>query len=173
MPPVSAESEISVVSSKGIEPDPDKVKSVAEWPIPQTLTELRAFVALASYYRRHIKNFAEIAKPLHNLTKKNQPFKWGIEQNEAFETLKDKLIHYPILSTPQPVGKFVLDSNGSDYALGAVLSQWQEGDLKVIAYGSRLMNSAESSYCTTRKELLAIIYGLKFFRHYLLSAEFL
>ena len=62
----------SVVSSEGIEPDPDKLSAVSEWPVPQTLTELRAFVALASYYRRHVKGFAGIARPLHDLTKKNQ-----------------------------------------------------------------------------------------------------
>ena len=95
----------SIVSSEGIEPDPDKIKAVSEWPEPTTLTELRAFVGLANYYRRHIKGFSDIAKPLSDLTRKDKPFIWGKDQQTAFELLKDKLIHYPVLSPPLEEGK--------------------------------------------------------------------
>ena len=163
----------SVVSESGIEPDPDKVKTVAEWPIPTTLTELRSFVALASYYRRHIQNFAEIARPLHNLTKKGCPFQWGIDQQRAFEELKHKLVNYPVLANPLPEGEYVVDTDASDEALGAVLQQRQGGVIRVLAYASRVMDPSERFYCTTRKELLGIIFALKQFRHYLLSSPFL
>ena len=83
----------SVVSADGIEPDPDKIKAIVEWPVPENLTELRAFVGLASYYRRHVEGFSDIAKPLSELTKKNQPFIWGSEQQTAFELLKYRLTH--------------------------------------------------------------------------------
>ena len=85
----------SVVSEKGIEPDPEKLEVISDWPVPSNLTELRAFVGLASYYRRHVEGFSDIAKPLSELTKKNRPFVWGPEQQTAFETLKDRLIKYP------------------------------------------------------------------------------
>ena len=88
------------MSAAGIEPDPEKLKAVSEWPVPKTLTELRAFVALASYYRRHVQGFAAIARPLHDLTKKGQPFVWSLERQSAFERLKASLLSYPHLGNP-------------------------------------------------------------------------
>ena len=163
----------SVVSEAGVEPDPEKVRAVKEWPRPQTLKDLRAFVALASYYRRHILHFAEIARPLHDLTKKNQPFVWDLPQQKAFEDLKARLTSAPILALPESEGEYILDTDACDQALGAVLQQRQGGEIKVIAYASRVLQPAEQSYCTTRKELSAIIFGLKQFRHYLLITPFL
>jgi len=78
----------SIISGEGIEPDPEKVQAVADWPRPQNLTEVRAFVALASYYRRHIRSFAETARLLHELTKKDVRFYWGTRQKQAFVQLK-------------------------------------------------------------------------------------
>ena len=163
----------NLVSSSGIEPDPEKLSAVAEWPIPKTLTELRAFVALASYYRRHVEGFAGIARPLHDLTPENQPFIWTEIQQKAFEELKRRLCSYPVLATPIPEGEYVVDTDASNVALGAVLQQRQEGKLRSIAYASRVMDPAERNYCTIRKELLGIIYGVLTFRHYLLGSQFL
>ena len=123
----------SIVSSAGIEPDPDKVRAVSEWPVPKTLSELRAFVALASYYRRHVKGFAEIARPLHDLTKKGQPFVRSRERQSAFKRLKAGLVSYPILATPIQDGTYVVGTDASDKALGAVLQQHQDGILRVIS----------------------------------------
>ena len=159
----------SVVSAKGIEPDPDKLAAISDWPVPSNLTELRAFVGLASYYRRHVEGFSDIAKPLSELTKKNQPFIWGPEQQTAFETLKDRLIKYPVLAPPLPEGKYIIDTDASDFAMGAVLQQEQHGTVRVIAYASKTFDAAERQYCTTRKELAAVIYALKEFRHYVLG----
>ena len=127
-------------------------------------------MALASYYRRFISFF--IARPLHPLTWKNQPFVWKNEQRESFERLKHCLVTAPVLSLPRDVGRYVLDSDASDEALGLVLQQEQDGVVKVIAYVSRALQPAERSYCTTRKELLAVIYGLKHFRQFLLRRRF-
>ena len=113
----------SVVSSEGIEPDTDKLSAVSEWPVPQTLTELCAFVASASYYRRHVKGFAGIVRPLHALTRKNQPFVWTEKQQQAFEKLKHRLCLYPILATPLSDGEFVVYTDASNVTLGAVLQQ--------------------------------------------------
>ena len=159
----------SVVSADGIEPDPDKLKAISDWPVPANLTELRAFVGLASYYRRHVEGFSDIAKPLSELTKKNQPFIWGSEQQKAFEMLKYRLTHYPVLAPPLPEGKYIIDTDASDFAMGAVLQQEQFGTVRVIAYASKTFDASERMYCTTRKELAAVIYALKEFRHYVLG----
>ena len=163
----------SIVSKEGVSPDPEKVRAVQEWPVPQNVTEVRSFTALAAYYRRFIRNFAAIARPLYDLTKKGQPFEWKAGQQNAFETLKERLTSAPVLVPPSDEGEFILDTDCSDFAAGAVLSQRQDGDVRVIAYASRVLNDAEKSYCTTRKELTAFIFGCKTFRHYLLLNRFL
>ena len=161
----------SVVSADGIEPDPDKLNAISDWPVPENLTELRAFVGLASYYRRHVEGFSDIAKPLSELTKKNQPFIWGSAQQNAFELLKYRLTHYPVLAPPLPEGKYIIDTDASDFAMGAVLQQEQFGTIRVIAYASKTFDASERMYCTTRKELAAVIYALKEFRHYVLGGK--
>jgi len=162
-----------VISAAGIEPDPDKISSVQEWPTPRCVTDIRAFLGLASYYRRHVKGFADIARPLHELTRKNEPFQWNQRRQEAFEQLQRCLVTAPILSAPLDNGQYVLDTDASDIGLGAVLQQEQPDGLRVIAYASRVLSKAESSYCTTKKELLAVTYGLKVFRQYLLARDFI
>ena len=161
----------SIVSANGIEPDPDKLKAIDEWPVPKNLTELRAFVGLASYYRRHVEGFSDLAKPLSELTRKNQPFIWGPDQQRAFEILKKRLMNYPVLAPPLPEGRYIIDTDASDFAMGAVLQQEQNGTVRVISYASKTFDAAERQYCTTRKELAAVIYALKTFRHYILGVE--
>ena len=158
-----------MVSGNGIESDPDKLTAISEWPVPANLTEVRAFVGLASYYRRHVEGFSDIAKPLSELTKKNQPFLWGLEQQSAFDKLKYCLTHYPVLAPPLPEGKYIIDTDASDFAMGAVLQQEQQGIVWVIAYASKTFDAAERMYCTTRTELAAVIYALKIFRHYVVG----
>ena len=139
---------------------------------PWNLTEARGFVALASYYRRFVGTLAEIARPIHLLTQKNQPFVWTDSQQTAFGRLKHCLVTASVLSLPRDEGRYILDSYASDRALSLVLQQEQDGLLKVIAYASQTLQPAERSYCTTRKELLAVIYGLKHFRQFLLGRRF-
>jgi hypothetical protein len=158
-----------VISQKGIDPDPSKTEAVRTWKTPQTLTELRAFVGLANYYRRHITSFAEIARPLHELTMKGVTYKWSESQQRAFKQLKLALTTAPVLAIPRGRGRFVVDTDASNEAVGAVIHQEQEGILRVLAYASRALSTAEKSYCTTRKELLAIIYSMQQFRHFLLG----
>jgi hypothetical protein len=158
-----------VVSEAGIEPDPSKIEAVRTWPRPRNLTELRSFVGLASYYRDHIKSFASIARPLHVLTRKGARFEWTQAQEMAFNQFKDLLTSAPVLSAPMDTGTYILDADASNEAVGIVLQQIQDGKERVIAYASRCLDNAERSYCTTRKELLAIIFGLKKYRQFLLA----
>uniref|UniRef100_A0A3B3QC10 Gypsy retrotransposon integrase-like protein 1 n=1 Tax=Paramormyrops kingsleyae TaxID=1676925 RepID=A0A3B3QC10_9TELE len=161
-----------VISDEGIRADPAKIKVVQEWPVPRNQTEVRSFVGLASYYRRFIKGFAEIARPLHQLTEKGRRFKWSPDCDRAFLTLKACLITSPVLAYPDPGKTFVLDTDASDVGIGAVLSQETEGGERVVAYASRALTKAERRYATTKKELLSMVTFMKHFRHYLLGREF-
>ena len=162
-----------VVSAAGIEMQPDKVLAVRTWPVPKNLHELRSFIGLCSYYRKFIAGFADVAAPLNSLMAKNKPFIWTEQQNEAFDQLKERLTTAPILAMPRDGGLFYLDTDASDCGLGAVLSQIQDNSERVIAYASRTLNNAEKNYCVTRKELLAVVYGLKQFRQFLLGRHFI
>jgi RNase H-like domain found in reverse transcriptase/Reverse transcriptase (RNA-dependent DNA polymerase) len=162
-----------VVSSSGMSADPEKIKVVASWPRPRDLHELRSFIGLASYYRRFILGFADLARPLHLLTVKGQPFVWESAQENAFHTLEERLISAPILGSPTDTGQYVLDTDASLHGLGAVLQQQQGDEIRVIAYASRTLSRAEQNYSTTRRELLAVIFGFKQFRQFLLGKHFL
>jgi len=122
---------------------------------------VHAFVALASYYRKHIRSFAEIARPPHELTKKKVKFHWGSRQEEAFQVLKEVLVNAPVLALPINGEGFVLDTDANNHPVGCVLQQWQNGELKVISYASRAFTNAELRYCTTRRELAAVMFGLR------------
>ena len=161
-----------VVSGEGIATDPKKIETVTEWPVPASVKDVRSFLGLTGYYRRFVKGYASIAAPLHALTKKGQVFEWNEETQKAFETLREALTTPPILSMPVDTGEFVLDTDASDQTIGAVLSQIQDGTEKVIAYASRSLDKRETNYCITRKELLAIIYALKYFKQYLMGRHF-
>nr|VZH96027.1 unnamed protein product [Spirometra erinaceieuropaei] len=160
-----------VVSAAGIETDDEKVTQIREWPTPSDVTEVRSFLGLASYYRRFIKDYAQIAGPLHKLTQKNVKFKWTADCTNSFQTLKDKLCTTPILVFPDisnDAGKFILDTDASDTAIGAVLSQQQlDGTERVLQYLSRSLTKAERRYCVTRKEMLALTHFVEECRPYL------
>ena len=161
-----------VVSGKEIEPDPEKVRAVVDWPTPRNLTEARGFVVLATYYRRFVGSFAEIACSIHPLTQKNVMFLLEDTQQEAFEHLKHCLVTAPVLILPRDEGRYELGSGASDGTLCLVLQQEQDGMLKVVAFASRALQLAERKYCTTRKKLLAVICGLKHFRQFLQGRRF-
>ena len=162
-----------IVSRKGVGADPAKTEQINNWPVPRNVTEVRSFVGLCSYYRRFIEGFAHIASPLHALTKVGIPFDWTTECQMAFEMLKGLLTSPPILAYPDEKKPFILDTDASDVGIGAILSQVQGGQERVIAYASRSLAKAERGYCVTRKELLAVVYFVKFFKHYLYGTKFL
>lgn len=152
-------------------PDLKKIEAVEKWPTPATVKEVRRFLGLASYYRRYISHFADISKPLNNLTQKDVPYVWSCKCENAFHELKAKLVTAPVLAYPQfgqNASLFVLQTDASNVGLGAVLEQGG----RVIAYASRSLNKAEKQYSVIQKECLAAVYAMKQFRHYLLGRPF-
>ncbi|XP_036001790.1 uncharacterized protein LOC118565513 [Fundulus heteroclitus] len=162
-----------IVSEDGVATDPSKVQKVQEWHTPSSIQEVRRFIGLASYYRRFVKDFASIAEPLHNLTKKHARFQWSEECQEAFDKLKHLLTTAPVLGFPLDQGNMILDTDASDVGIGAVLSQVQQGRERVLAYGSRKLSKTEQHYCTTWRELLAVVEFTSHFRQYLLGRPFI
>jgi len=161
-----------VVSGEGVSTDPGKIEVVRDWPTPSDVKKVRSFFGLASYYRRFVPTFAEIAAPLHTLTAKNKQFDWTSDCDRAFLRLKYALIFFPILAMPNVADPFLLDTDACDVSIGAVLSQVQNGIERVIAYASRSLSKPERNYCVTRKELLAIVCFTKTFQQYLLGRQF-
>ena len=145
-----------VVSGKGISTNPKKVEAVAKWPTPQTVYDVRSFLGFVGYYRRFIKNFSKIAKPIREVitglenqskrTAKKTFVEWTEAADSAFEHLKRLCVSTPILAYPDYKLPFVLHTDSSSEGLGAVLYQKQNGKLRVIAYASRSVSKSESNY---------------------------
>ena len=157
-----------VVSREGVQPDPAKVKAILEWEPPKNVSEIRSFLGLAGYYRRFVKDFSIIAKPLTNLLKKNAPFNWNDKCAQSFEELKKRLTSAPILALPSGDGGYVVFTDASRQGLGCVLMQHG----RVIAYASRQLRPHEMNYPTHDLELAAIVHALKIWRHYLYGETF-
>ena len=156
-----------VVSEEGVQTDPEKIEAVKDWRVPRSAKEVKSFLGLASYYRRFIKGFAAIARPLHQISNKGSKFLWSDECQKAFDELKAALTSSPILAFPKPGVPFKLDTDASNFAIGAALSQDDEnGAEHVIAYMSSTLNKHEVAYCVTRKELLAVVKALRCFHSY-------
>jgi hypothetical protein len=156
-----------VVSEEGVHTDPDKIVAVQNWSTPRNAKEIKSFLGLCSYYRKFVKGFADIARPLHKACQKGTKFAWSEECGKSFETLKQELVSPPILIYPVPGKQLILDTDASNFAVGAVLSQEVNGGEHVIAYMSNALNKHETSYCTTRTELLAVIVAVKNFHPYI------
>ena len=162
-----------IVSRDGVATDPEKTAKVAKWPEPTSCREVQQFLGFANYYRRFVKDYAQIARPLHRLTEQGRDFQWSEECQIAFDTLRRALTSSPILAFPNPEKPFILDTDASDTGIGAVLSQEvQDGREHVIAYASRVLSKPERRYCVTRKELLAVVFFCHHFRPYLLGRHF-
>src|SRR5436190_4917647 len=163
-----------VITTDGIKPNPDKICAIKKFPIPKTTKEIKSFLGLLGYYRRFISNFSKITKPLTNCLKKNQTIDINNkEYRECFEKCKTLLSNDPILKYPDFTKDFILTTDASNYAIGAVLSQKDKNNKDLpIAYISRTLNTHEINYSTIEKELLAIVWSTKQFRPYLLGHKF-
>ena len=160
------------VSYRGIEPQTEKVSAVVEWPEPTNLRELRAFLGLCGYYRRFVERFSERAGALYDLLEKGRKYEFSPACRAAFNDLKTALTSAPILAMPTESDRMILDTDASNEAIGAILSQVQGEHERVIAYASRRLSPAERNYCITRRELLAVVAFIKQFRPYLLGRRF-
>jgi len=125
-----------MVSAAGIGPQEEKIQSIQDWPVPKCVRDVRAFFGLASYYRKFVQNFASIAEPLSALTKKGVRFSWSPEAQQAIDRLKRALAEMVTLAYPQPNQTFILDTDASDVAVGAVLSTTVDGVDRPIAFFS-------------------------------------
>ncbi len=168
------------ISSQGIETMSSKIDSVKNWPSPGALpkskrrAECKKFLGLVSYYRRFIKGMSTIAAPIYALMKSSSDLEWTLECEAAFIRLKAALISAPVLAFPDlEAGGFILDCDASSTGHGAVLSQLQNGEEKVIGYYSKLLSDAERNYCITKREFLSCVRAVSNFRPYLFGQKFL
>ena len=150
----------------GLACDPAKLAAVQNWHAPDKVKGVRQFVGFVEYYRRFVKDFADLAEPLV------APFVWTDRQQTAFEALKACLVHAPILGFPTEGGRFVLDTDASLFSVGGVLSQLQEEREVVIAYASHSLRLSQRRYCATRWEMLAAVVMCTHFQSYLRGAQF-
>ncbi|GJT41771.1 reverse transcriptase domain-containing protein [Tanacetum coccineum] len=156
------------ISKKGIEVDKAKIDVISKLPHPTTVKGIRSFLGHAGFYRRFIKDFSKISRPMTHLLEKNTPFIFSEECIQAFQILKKKLTEAPILIAPNWDQPFELMCDASDYAIGAVLGQRIEKHFRPIHYASKTMTEAETNYTTTEKEMLAVVYAFEKFRSYLI-----
>lgn len=162
-----------IISSEGVKPNPEKIEKIIQWPIPKNQKEIKQFLGLVGYYRRFIKDFSRITRPMTKYLKKDSVM--DIKDPSyvaAFENLKQILATDQVLAYPQFDKPFILTTDASGYALGAVLSQLQENIERPIAFASRTLNDAETRYATNEKEALAIIWAVNKFKPYLYGAKF-
>ena len=167
-----------IIANDGIKPNFKKTEAISKYPEPRCIKELRSFLGMMSYYRRFVKDFAKISKPLTNLLRgernpaSNKKIKLNIEEQQCFEKLKKILTSSDILIYPDYTKPFVLTTDASDYAIGAVLSQGEIGKDKPIHFASRTLSRTEEKYSVPEKEMLAIFWALQTFRNYLYGAKF-
>jgi transposase InsO family protein len=158
-----------VVSRSGVSMDPSKIAAIMDWPELKSVKDVERFLGLTGYYRRFIKNYAQLTLPLVALKQKDSVFHWGEGQQQAFAALKQAVTQAPVLTLPAHDKPFVIVTDASGRAIGAALMQDQGKGLQPIAFLSRKLNDAETRYPTHEQELLALVYALKKWDYYLLG----
>jgi hypothetical protein len=159
------------VSGRGIEVDRAKIEAIEKLPYPKDIKGIRSFLGHAGFYRRFIKDFSKISKPLTNLLQKDVPFSFNEDCEESFEILKKALITAPIIQPPDWSLPFEIMCDASDHAVGAVLGQRIDNKLNVIYYASKTLDGAQRNYATTEKEFLAVIFACDKFRSYIVDSK--
>jgi len=151
---------LGVIIRKGqVEIEQEKIKAIKEWKTPTKVKDVESFLGFANFYWRFIQNFSHVARPLNELKEKKE-WTWNEEHDKAFEELKEKIISQLVLSLSLREGKFRIEMDTSEHAIGGVLSQEQEGKWKPIAFLSRTMQLVGRNYETYNKELLATMEAL-------------
>jgi hypothetical protein len=160
-----------VKSERGIKVDKAKVETVEQLPPPTDVKSLRSFLGHVGFYRRFIKDFSKITKPLTHLLQKDVTFDFDEKCLTAFRTLKSALVSAPIIQPPDWSQSFEIMCDASDYTVGAVLGQRKEGRVHTVYYASKTLNEAQLNYATTEKELLAVVYAFEKFRSYIVNSK--
>ena len=160
------------VTPEGLEPEPRLMEAISKLPPPINVAEVLSFLGLVGYYQRFVKRFSDKAAPLNHLLHKDHPWKWTRECQEAFQTLKGEIASRPVSAYPDFNRPFRLYTDASNLGLGAILAQKQDGKEKIICCASRTLNNAETNYSTTKKECLAIVWGVQVFRPFLVATHF-
>ena len=160
------------ITDEGIKTSPGKVQTIVDWPQPENVKDVRSFLGLASYYRRFVRGFSAIAKPLSDLTKERLPWQWGEAQERAFQQLKVALMTAPILALPDFEKPFVVTTDASVIAVGGILQQDLGHGLQPIAYASKKLTPTETRYSAYERELLGIVWAVGLWRHYLQGQRF-
>lgn len=161
-----------VVDRSGLRVDPEKVTAILNLPPPRNVTEVRRILGMASWYRRFIPNFATLVSALSNLLRKNVRFEWNPQCAEAFSKLKDCLSSAPVMTCPDFDIPFCIQTDASNFGLGAVLTQNHKDGERVISYISRSLNKNERKFTTTEKECLAVVWAIEKFRPYVEGTHF-
>ncbi|XP_073133953.1 uncharacterized protein [Henckelia pumila] len=159
------------ISEQGIEVDKAKVHVIQNLPPPTTVKGVRSFLGHAGFYRRFIKDFSKIAKPLSSFLMKDAPFDFDSNCLQAFEVLRERLVTAPVLTSPNWELPFEVMCDASDSAVGAVLGQRIDKVFRTIYYASKTLNEAQLNYATTEKELLAVVFALDKFHSYLVLSK--
>jgi len=157
------------ISVRGIEVDKAKIDVIKKLPPSMNVKGVRSFLGHAGFYRRFIKDFSKVAKPLSNLLNKDVAFVFNEECMDAFNDLKTSLVSAPVITAPDWGQEFELMCDASDYAVGAVLGQRKGKNFHAIYYACKVLNDAQVNYATTKKEMLAIVYKLEKFISYLVG----
>ncbi len=161
-----------ISAGKGIEMDPAKVKAISDWEPPKTVKAIRSFLGFANFYRRFIPNFSDLARPLTTLTRKGALFQWNEKEQNAFQALKQTFVQAPVLAQFSPDAETILEADSSGWAVGGVLSQYDEArNLRPVAYFSKKNLPAECNYDIGDKEMLAIIRCLEEWKAELRSVQ--
>jgi len=162
-----------IISQDSIKMDPVKVAGVTEWPIPSNRKEVQSSLGFTNFYRRFIQGFSHLARPLFDLTQKDMDWRWGAEEQSAFDSLKEQITTAPILALPDNSRPFRIKADSSDFATGAILSQQSPEDNKwhPVAFLSKSLSLVEQNYEIHDKEMLAIVRALEEWRHFVEGAE--
>ncbi|KAF8676364.1 hypothetical protein RHS04_06533 [Rhizoctonia solani] len=157
-----------IVSDKDFSLDKLKIQAVQEWLVPTKVKEVQSFLGFANFLHCFVANFSHIARPLHDLVKKDALWKWDAKEEDAFQGLKDAITNAPVLFHANPSKPYFLETDASGAALGSILSQWQEdGCLHPLGFLLESFKGAEQNYDTHHKELLAIIWSFEYWRIFL------
>ncbi len=161
-----------IISGDGIEPDPGKLAAVKELLPPKNVKEVRGFIGFVGFYRRFVQDFSKLAKPLHELTCKNHTWEWTQQCQESFEALKQALLIQPVLKAPDFTKPFTIRCDASYQGLGAVLTQGEDEERRVVSYASRTLKDAETRYTATEIECLGMKWAVAHFRPYIHGTRF-